>query len=69
MNYSLCPTQDGHILEWHGILENVVRWNKVERKKVVEYFNEEREEMGLFPKLESGHLDWDKQKMKGGNLE
>ena len=50
-NYSLRPTQDGHILEWHGILESVVWWNKIKRKKVVEYFNEERGEIGLFPKL------------------
>ena len=40
--YSLRLIQDGHILKWHEILGSVVRWNKVERKKVVEYFNEER---------------------------
>ena len=39
-------------------------WNKVERKNVVEYFNEERGERRLFLKLESGHLNWDKKKGK-----
>ena len=37
-----------------------VRSNKVERKKVVEYFNKEKGNEKLFPKLKSGHLDWDK---------
>ena len=62
IKYFLRSTQDGHILECHRILGIVVRWNRVERKKVVEYYNEEREERWLFPKLESGHLDLDKQK-------
>ena len=47
---SLHPTQDDHILEWHEILGSKVRWNKVESKNIVEYFNEERGEgRGLFP--------------------
>ena len=67
--YSLRPTQNGHILEWHVILGSVVRWNKVQIKNVVEYFNEDRGERKLFPKLESGHLNWNKQKRIGDHLE
>ena len=55
--YSLRPTQDGHILEWHEILGTVVGWNKVEKKNVVEYFDEKRGETRLFSKLESCHLN------------
>ena len=67
--YSFHPTQDDHILEWHEILGNVVRWNKVEMKKVGEYFNKEREEViykiGKWScwlgqkKKEIDHLEWD----------
>ena len=38
------PTQDNHIFEGHEILGNVVRWNKIEMEKLVEYFNEKRRE-------------------------
>ena len=38
-------------------------------KKLVEYFNEERGEMNLFPNIESEHLGWDKLKKKGEHLE
>ena len=55
-NYSLRPTQDDRIFEWHEILRCVVWWNKVERKKLVEYFNEERGERMLFSKLENDHF-------------
>ena len=56
-NYSLRPIQDDHILEWHEVLGSVVKWTKIEWKKVVEYFNEKKGERGLFSKLKSDHLD------------
>ena len=31
-------------------------------KNIVEYFNKERGEIDLFPKIEIGHLDFDKIK-------
>ena len=39
------------------------------KKKVVEYFNEEREKERFISKYRNEHLQWDKLKRKGGYLE